>query len=261
MAQRHRDRKQYFDEQSYTTKKYVLPYIEKYKRITSDHRVLEIGCGEGGNMRPFLELGCEVIGVDINSTQLDRGRAYYESIETDGTLKLIDRNIYDMSASEVGEFDFIVLRDVIEHIPNQFKFMGHLRSFLKPEGIVFFGFPPWYMPFGGHQQMCRTKLGKLPYIHLLPRSLYASYLKLVGEHPNTVETRLEIYDTGITIERFSEVVRKNGYRFLDRTLYLINPNYEAKFNLRPRRQFMILRSIPYLRNLWTTCCYAIIAKT
>lgn len=260
MAQRHKDRLQYFKEQAYTTRKYVIPYISDFHPVHQGMRILEIGCGEGGNMKPFVELGCEVIGVDINEQQLDRGRGFFEDLGHHDNPTMIFRDIYKVHPEEVGTFDVIMLRDVIEHIPDQDRFMGHVRQFLKDDGVIFFGFPPWYMPYGGHQQMCRTRMGKLPYIHLLPRPLYRQYLKLAGEHEKAIETRLDIYDTGISIERFNRIVRENGFRFLDETLYLFNPNYQVKFSLTPRKQLPLLRSIPFLRNFYTTCCYAVIAK-
>ena len=260
METRHLNRRQYFDEQGITSSRHVIPYISKVKPVASHHRILEIGCGEGGNLKPFLELGCQAVGVDIKPHQIQNGSAYLKDVELAERAELICQNIYDVTADDLGQFDIVMLRDVIEHIPNQARFMDHLKQFLNPEGIVFFGFPPWHMPFGGHQQMCRTRLGKLPYIHLLPRSLYRAYLEMSGESDDTVESRLEIYDTGITIERFSRIAEDAGYRFRDRTLYLVNPNYETKFGLTPRIQYPILKDIPYLRNLWTTCCYAILER-
>jgi 16S rRNA A1518/A1519 N6-dimethyltransferase RsmA/KsgA/DIM1 with predicted DNA glycosylase/AP lyase activity len=58
MQERHKNRKQYFDEQVLTTREHVLPYIRKTMPVTSATRVFEIGCGEGGNLVPFLEIGC-----------------------------------------------------------------------------------------------------------------------------------------------------------------------------------------------------------
>ncbi len=41
----------------------------------------------------------------------------------------------------------------------------------------------------------------------------------------------------------------------ERQLYLFNPNYEIKFGLKPRRAWPIFRSLPYLRNFYTTAGY------
>jgi len=85
--------------------------------LTPDTRVLEIGCGEGGNLLPFAEKGCNI-----------------ES-------------------------------------PYKKDFMLYIKHFLKQGGIVFFSFPAWHNPFGGHQQIAVGFGSKLPFIHLLPKPL------------------------------------------------------------------------------------------
>ena len=176
MQQRHIDRSLYFKEQILTTKKHVIPFIDNHMDVNSKIRVLEIGCGECGNLPPFLEMGCKVVGVDISERQIDKAREYLAEFVEDGQLTLFVDDIYNMNGTtgkDIGTFDLIIMRDVIEHIHDQNKFLGHLSSFLKNTSKVFFGFPPWYMPFGGHQQVIKHKIGsKLPYIHLLPNFLY-----------------------------------------------------------------------------------------
>lgn len=83
-------------------------------------------------------------------------------------------------------------------------------------------------------------------------------MKLFGESDYAINSLLEVKSTGISIERFKRAVKNSGWQILDETLYLINPNYEIKFHLKPRKQFPILRSIPFFRNFYTTCAYYII---
>ena len=54
MQERHRNRLLYFNEQAETTEKYVIPYIEQVFPLHEGERVLEIGCGEGGKLKPLL---------------------------------------------------------------------------------------------------------------------------------------------------------------------------------------------------------------
>lgn len=259
MHQRYADRKLYFREQATTTEKYVIPYISELVPINSNTRILEIGCGEGGNLAPFIALQCEVVGVDINKAQIENAKAFINEQFPDNRGRLLCANIYDVTAEDIGTFDVIMLRDVIEHIPDQAKFMAHLKMFLKPQGVTFFGFPPWCMPFGGHQQICGSKfLRRLPYFHLLPKSMYRGILKLFGEANGTIQELLDIKSTGISINRFHRIVSRNGFRIEKRTFYLINPNYNIKFGLKPRTQFMLLRNLPVLRDFVTTCYYCII---
>lgn len=260
MHERYTNRLLYFNEQAFTTEKFVIPYINQQKQLSSGDRVLEIGCGEGGNMKPFIELGCHVVGVDINAPQIENAKKFLAKEVKAQNYNLIADDIYNISTSTIGQFDFIVMRDVIEHIPNQEKFMGHLKQFLKPNGIIFFGFPPWYMPFGGHQQSANSKvISKLPFIHILPRFIYAFLLKFFGVDADGIKELLEIKDTGISIERFKRIVHENNYKILDETMFLINPNYEIKFGLKTRKLVSFLTKIPFFRNFYTTCCYYIIA--
>lgn len=261
MQERHVDRKRYFKEQGLATKTYVIPYIEDVLTIDQNSRVLEIGCGEGGNLVPFIERGCEVVGVDINSNQIENARAFIDDTIPGNTVNLLSNDIYKVSPEDIGTFDLVMMRDVIEHIPNQDQFINHLQSFLKPKGKVFFGYPPWCMPFGGHQQICESKLlSKLPYFHLLPTSIYKYILKAGGESDHKIDSLIEIKETGISINRFEKIINTNGFQFDKKTFYLINPNYEIKFGLKPIVQFSLLRSIPVLRDFVTTCYYCVVSK-
>ncbi|TXF88140.1 class I SAM-dependent methyltransferase [Neolewinella aurantiaca] len=261
MQERHRNRKQYFDEQVLTTRKHVLPYISKTMPVTAATRVFEIGCGEGGNLVPFLELGCQGVGVDLSQAKIDLGKEYLAEVVPDADVTMIVQDIYDSSANSLGTFDLIILRDVIEHIHNQERFLAFVHKFLKPEGRIFFGFPPWRMPFGGHQQICESKiLSKLPWYHLLPTPLYKSVLKMAGEPDRRIDDLLEIKDTGISIARFTRAIEQAGFRFEQKDLWFINPNYEIKFGLTPRPLPSLIGGIPWFKDFFATCCYALVKK-
>lgn len=257
MQDRHTNPKQYFEEQVITSERYVIPYIQEIKSINAGTTVLEIGCGEGGNLVPFLKIGCVATGIDLSKEKIESGLEIFKSHPKSDKLKLIHGNIYERS--DLGIFDIVFLRDVIEHLPDQEKFMNFLKHFIHKDSVVFFGFPPWQNPFGGHQQICHGKvLSRLPWFHLLPGKLYPAFLKLCGESERTIADLKEIKETRISIERFERIVKKNGFQVLQKTHYFINPNYETKFGLKPRKQLKLISSIPYLRNFLTTAVYYVI---
>ena len=259
MQARQFNREQYFNEQSYTTLKYVIPYITELMPINVETKVAEIGCGEGGNLKPFLDLGCKVVGIDLSAWKISEGEKLFENHPLKQNITLIAKNIYDITESPELKFDLIVMRDTLEHIPNQEKFMEHLKIFLKPNGKVFFAFPPWRMPFGGHQQMCKNKfLSNVPYFHILPKPLYTVVLKLFGESQGAVDGLNEIKDTRISMQKFHKIVKRLNYRIEKQTSYLINPNYEIKFKLKTRKLPAIL-NIPYVRDFFITTLYSIVS--
>ena len=259
MQERHLNREIYFKEQVITTKKYVIPYLEDLIEINNETSVMEIGCGEGGNLMPFADIGCKrVVGVDLSENKINVAKKLFSTHPNSDRIEFYDVGIYKVD--DLGKFDLIILRDVIEHIHDQEKFMGYMQKFLHKKSKVFFAFPPWYNPFGGHQQMCKSRiLSKLPFFHILPNSIYGSILKGVGESERTVNGLLEIKETGITIERFEKILKRAGYKTDKKTYYFINPNYETKFNLKPRKQAKVISSLPFIRNFFTTAAYYVVS--
>lgn len=236
MQERHKNKERYFREQALTTRKYVIPYLAGLMAIGPETEVLEIGCAEAGNLKPFLDIGCKTTGIDISCSRIELAREFYQDHPQRQNLDLICEDIY-LSELNGKTFDLIVMRDVIEHIPDQEKFMKYVKKFLKADGKFFLAFPPWQNPFGGHQQICQNKLlSKLPYFHLLPRPVYRLILNLFETNKKRVEELLSIKQTGISADRFEKILKKENYSIKKRTFYFINPNYETKFGLKPREQ-------------------------
>lgn len=260
MQERHKNRQLYFEEQAQTTQKYVIPYINDILEISPSTKVLEIGCGEGGNLKPFLDLGCQVVGIDLNKQQIENAKKFFANHPNFSNLQLIDQDIYQVQPSDELKFDLIIMRDAIEHIPNQPIFIDFLKNFMHNSTRIFFAFPPWRMPFGGHQQICNSKfLSKLPYFHILPKFLYKFFLKIFGENKQTIDDLMDIKLTRISIQRFLSIIKSNKMEIEKKTYYLINPNYQTKFGLKPQKLYNFL-NIPYLRDFYTTAMYCVVKQ-
>jgi 2-polyprenyl-3-methyl-5-hydroxy-6-metoxy-1,4-benzoquinol methylase len=91
-------------------------------------RSLEIGCGSGASVRAAADLGWSAIGIDIDPELIGEGR---ERLGVDlRCTPLLDSGLPD------GAFDFIRLRDVIEHLPDPYESLMKVRSLLAPDGIA-----------------------------------------------------------------------------------------------------------------------------
>lgn len=253
----HKDDRVRFEQQVDNSRSYVLPFIAATKTLGKDIRVLEIGCGEGGVLLPFAEAGCRCVGVDLDPKRIALANNFLEKFVQEGTVEFLFKNIYDddFLSRFKNYFDIIILKDTIEHIPDQQLFIPYLKNLIKRDGQIFFGFPPWYMPFGGHQQIASKKITMLPYYHILPRPVYKRLLKLFGENDGIITELLEIYDTRISIEKFERIIRKSGLQVVKKQHFLINPIYKYKFGLKPVKQSRIISAIPFARNFLTTCVY------
>jgi SAM-dependent methyltransferase len=259
MHERHINQEFYFNEQSRITEEIVLPYITRNFTISSDSLIAEIGCGNGGNLQPFLNMGCKATGIDISKYRIADAIKFYSSHPLQKNLTLISADFFSISPEQTGKFDLIIIRDTLEHIEYQELFLSHLKLFLKSEGRIFLGFPPWCMPFGGHQQMCTSKLlSKTPYFHLLPKFLFSGILKLFGEKHYRIEELINLKNTRLSIRKFEKIAARNHFKIEKADFFLINPTYKIKFNLKPRKLPALL-NIPILRDFFTTACYYILA--
>ena len=154
------------------------------------------------------------------------------------------------------KYDIILIHDVIEHITEKDKFIKHVKNFITAHGIVFWRFPAWQMPFGGHQQICKHKYcSKLPFIHLLPNPIYRGLLSFFGESQSTIDELMDIKNCRTSIEEFEKLIKLNECTIIDRCLWFINPHYKQKFNLTPRKLSKFIAPIRYVRNFFTTSCY------
>jgi len=260
MQIRHYHRGSYFQEQKTATERYIIPYIQPLFPVGSETVVLEVGCGEGGSLCPFLERGCRVIGVDISENKINTAGEFFANHPLKAQLTLIQKDILQVNSDSIEPADLIVMRDTLEHIDNQDRLLIHLQNLLKPGGRIFLSFPPWRMPFGGHQQMCVHRLlCRLPYFHLLPAPAYAWVLKKCGESREKVRALLEIKETRISIRQFKQLVRNHHLKIEREDFYLINPNYEVKFRLKPLKLPFFL-SIPYFRDYMITTCYYLVRR-
>lgn len=261
MQNRHTHRQIYFNDSAATSREYYMKYINSIVPFaTIGINVLEIGCGEGGNLLPFAEEGCKVTGIDLSATRIKQANEFFLSSGREGTFTNAD--FFDMEIPDGRDrYDVIIIHDVIEHIREKEAFVRHVGHFMKETGIVFWGFPAWQMPFGGHQQICRSKVcAALPFTHLLPAPAYKAFLKLFGEEQACVNELMDIKRCKVPIELFEKLMRNNGYTIADRRLWFINPHYEQKFNLKPRLLYDFLSRVKYIRNFFTTACFYITKK-
>ncbi len=121
-------------------------------------RVLEIGCGAGGNLIP---MACALpnsrfTGVDLAAEPVAEGMSMIDGLG----LKNVIMHARDLReiGPEYGEFDYILAHGVYSWVPEEVResLLAVCRARLAPEGIAFISFNS--LPGGHMRQMLREMM-------------------------------------------------------------------------------------------------------
>jgi 2-polyprenyl-3-methyl-5-hydroxy-6-metoxy-1,4-benzoquinol methylase len=143
----------------------ILAYISEDKFLNK--RLLDFGCGSGASTmilsRKFQRT--EIVGVDLvrDFIRIAQARARYYKVEN--RVKFFVSQDSTMLPKGIGNFDFIVLNAVYEHLlPNERrKLSQQLWKILEPGGMIFCNETPYrFSPIEFHTT------GGLPLINYLP---------------------------------------------------------------------------------------------
>jgi SAM-dependent methyltransferase len=100
-------------------------------------KILDVGCGTGLFFSPLVKWGCtELHGVDGPHGFVDRAifRGYKD-------VKIIEDLNVDFLPSENSSFDFVVCKDVFEHLLNPTHTLMEIGRVLKKDGLLLLHVP------------------------------------------------------------------------------------------------------------------------
>jgi SAM-dependent methyltransferase len=107
----------------YERLKWLYKTIEKAAKNSSKKiRVLDVGCGTGNITVPLgLIENCEIVGIDMHQGNLD------VSIKKN-TFPNVSFHFSYLQDYPIQDFDFIILTEVLEHIPNYHEIFDYIAK-------------------------------------------------------------------------------------------------------------------------------------
>jgi len=224
---------------------------------SSKLNILEIGPAEAGLLKYFHEKGHNCYGIEYSPVRHNNSIVLNDAFR-DNLLHGDICNVNTYSAIADIQFDIIVLRDVIEHVADQKLALQNIFNLLKPGGKFFVSFPPKYSPYAGHQQVFPKKLGKLPYIYMLPDFLYKKVILYTGLNQKSVDYYLFLKKNRLSIRKFKSLTADLKYKLIKIEKYFIRPCYEYRFNM--NRTLNPLAKIPGVDELTTLGSIFLLSK-
>jgi SAM-dependent methyltransferase len=122
-------------------------------------RVLELGCGDGGNLIPMAYALPEAhfVGLDLNAAAVARGLATIEALGL-GNVQLDVGDIGTLEARALGRFDHVIAHGVYSWVPEEVRaaLLPLCRACLERDGTAFVSFNA--LPGGHLRQVIRDAL-------------------------------------------------------------------------------------------------------
>lgn len=126
--------------------KYVDEFVKHVN--VQGKRVVEVGCGDGGFSWALSERGASwVLGVDIAAESVLRGARVLKERAPAVRVAVHDAARLGLADNSV---DVIFTMASFEHFPDPGAVIAECRRVLKPGGVLYACFEPWYGPYGGH---------------------------------------------------------------------------------------------------------------
>lgn len=135
-------------DQSKYSYEYVSPEDESHKQnrtqsrsynfiknnIKNKGRLLDIGCGNGKILLLAKKDGWEVEGLELSKLYAERINAKYG-------ISVKAANFLEYSFSEEDKYDLVILRHVLEHLPDSILAMKKINQLLNVGGSALLEFP------------------------------------------------------------------------------------------------------------------------
>jgi SAM-dependent methyltransferase len=106
------------------------------RHVPGPGRLLDLGCGNGRLLYRAQRAGWQVKGVELCAETAARAQAVLAAPVVAGDFLSMET-----AQEDLGHFDLICLRHVLEHLPDSKLAMSKIRAMLAPEGMVLLEMP------------------------------------------------------------------------------------------------------------------------
>lgn len=256
----------YWTYQYQLVEEYLVPWLRSWGAWADGVRVLDVGCGDGGASVALAESGARVSGFDLEPRRVTAGAERARARGLDLHLGVADVTDASTLDDYAGPYDLILFRDVLEHIPDVDAALRESAARLAPGGAIVVIYPPYWSPFGGHQQILHPprKLGvrwaRLPFVHWLGLGSWRALARgPEGDDAEWPEIQT-IRRAALTVGGLRRRARAHGLRVAHARHYLLRPTFRLRYGT-PVVDAGWLGRVPGLREVLVTGSWEALRRT
>jgi ubiquinone/menaquinone biosynthesis C-methylase UbiE len=113
--------------------------------LSSNSKVLDVGCGAGNLVNAWLRAGYDAYGCDLKF----KDGPYVDTLIKEERIRLLDRQSYKLPFADQS-FDALMTTQVMEHVQDYETTLSEMRRVLKPNGVSLHMFPARWRPIEPH---------------------------------------------------------------------------------------------------------------
>lgn len=130
----------------FTGRRAILTSTIGQLRLPSNARILEIGCGTGGNLDMLATFG------EVSAFDMEESARVLADKKTGGTHDIRAGHCPDNIPFQGERFDLICLFDVLEHIEQDTETLAAIHSLLADNGRILVTIPAYGWLYGAHDK-------------------------------------------------------------------------------------------------------------
>jgi 2-polyprenyl-3-methyl-5-hydroxy-6-metoxy-1,4-benzoquinol methylase len=188
----------------------------------------DVGCGAGGILASLAErFDLRGIGIDEDNMMIAEGE------RINGSLELRKGNFFTYPFS--GRFDFILLRDVLEHSVDASRMLRQTAKLLCAGGMAYVTYTPFLSPYGGHQHNGKGLFSHVPYLHYISGQQFMRIIRpaanLYKKDEKLVRDLEDVRATFLTTNRVKNSCKTVNLKIVFKRVFIVRPDYKLKFGL------------------------------
>jgi ubiquinone/menaquinone biosynthesis C-methylase UbiE len=202
--------------------KRIAQKLQTLDKLISNNQknALDIGAGTGNLTGRLLQMGYNVVAVDISAEMCAILKSKFNAFLKEGELTVVNSPVEKLTF-EAGKFDLITFYSLLHHLPDYQQALASILRFLKTSGVIYIDHeasPFYWKP----EPNMLANIVKGLYYHSSP-ILNILYFQLVGAKIPHIDYTLSDYwhkkEHALSHQSIGEIFRKQGFEFAQRTDY------------------------------------------